>query len=501
MVNDEPAGRADEDVASGTTGADVDSAPSRGIGGADGSWRGDGEHTGPVSVQVRGSGAPHAGWGPGDVDPASVTAPHPVRQAWSSAAQSGPAQAGGFAGAPGRSPRGAGGPVPRSAPAQSGRPPGQQGGAPQQVPQRGPGHAGPATPNQAGRQGRAAHPNRPDQPGRPGPQGQVARPDQRGPAPGPGGPRPGHQHFGQRPGGPAEQHADVRPRQGDRKETVAFMLHQFPIGYLPVAAASASRELPIPDAAVDPLAGRRFPPRDHPRADLVDDRDALARVRSGEVPVPEDEPVGAERPGDFTAGHDPLAELGELEWERRYTGPAGHRWPASESVPEGCAEQAEPIVLAPDTVLDALGSGTGRVAAPDGTAFTRRSLPPEYLELPYRRYRVLRPLPVWRAVSAAWFGGAGGGVRYRLTHSLAELVALGHLAELTAARLAAEAGTLRLDRDVIDAADRGEEPAAPDRGEPAAAERGAPPERPTRPMSDRAAPRGDRHEATEEIAQ
>lgn len=293
------------------------------------------------------------------------------------------------------------------------------------------------------------------------------------------------------------------------------MLHQFPIGYLPVAAASASRELPTPGAAVDPLAGRRFPPRDHPRADLVDDRDALARVRSGEVAAPDEEPDGAERPDDFTAGHDPLAELGELEWERRYTGSAGHRWPASEAVPEGCAEPAEPIVLDPDTVLDALGSGTGRVAAPDGTAFTRRSLPPEYLELPYRRYRVLRPLPVWRAVSASWFGGAGGGVRYRLTHSLAELVALGHLAELTAARMAAEAGTLRLDRHVIDAADRGEidspapgaggvEPGGEARSAPARPERaehGASPERQTRPMPDRAAPRGDRHEATEEIAQ
>jgi hypothetical protein len=38
---------------------------------------------------------------------------------------------------------------------------------------------------------------------------------------------------------------------------------------------------------------------------------------------------------------------------------------------------------------------------------------------------------VWRAVSAAWFAQPGGGVRYRATHSAQELVALGHLADIT----------------------------------------------------------------------
>ena len=45
---------------------------------------------------------------------------------------------------------------------------------------------------------------------------------------------------------------------------------------------------------------------------------------------------------------------------------------------------------------------------------------------------MLRTLPVWRAVSATWFGQPGGAVRYRTTHSAEELVALGYLADLTA---------------------------------------------------------------------
>jgi hypothetical protein len=70
------------------------------------------------------------------------------------------------------------------------------------------------------------------------------------------------------------------------------------------------------------------------------------------------------------------------------------------------------------------------VFAADGTAFAQRSLPPAHKDGGYRRYRVVRPLPVWRAVSAAWFGQPGGGVRYRTTHSAIELVALGYLEEI-----------------------------------------------------------------------
>ncbi|MFR9731064.1 TNT domain-containing protein [Saccharopolyspora sp. MS10] len=333
-----------------------------------GGWRGDAEHTGPVSVSGR------TGWTPDGVDPASVTAPHPVRRAWTSAPQ-----------------------------------------APARQPER-------------GRWGAPA----------------ASRPQP------PGG------RFGPRPPAPPPE----RPRRGDRAEAVAFRLHQFPIGYLPVAAAHASRQLPVPA----PADGSGFPPRDHPRTELVDDREALARARSGEfVAAPEAE--GLPKPEDFAEGH----------------GPGGHREPAEEAVPA----PAEPIVLEPEAVLDLLGSGEERIAAPEGTAFTCRGLPPEHLELPYRRYRVLRPLPVWRSTAAPRFGERGGGTRYRLTHPAAELVALGHLVELTADRLAAEAGTLRLDRQVIEAADR--------------AGGQVEPERPTRPMSERAPRRGP--EVTEEIVQ
>ncbi|WP_143343131.1 TNT domain-containing protein, partial [Crossiella equi] len=104
----------------------------------------------------------------------------------------------------------------------------------------------------------------------------------------------------------------------------------------------------------------------------------------------------------------------------------------AELCPEGGVDPdgAEPVLLAVDSVLDRFGARDGRVLSADGTPFTQRGLPPEMLDRGYHRYRVLRELPAWRTVAAPWFGQAGGGVRFRTTHAVAELVALGFLAEL-----------------------------------------------------------------------
>ena len=141
--------------------------------------------------------------------------------------------------------------------------------------------------------------------------------------------------------------------------------------------------------------------------------------------------------------HDPLGDINERDWDRRYLvrlgsvtahgiSPEGleYNWPTSEQFPEGGSADGEAEVLDEDTVIDRFGTPYGRVFAADGTPFAHRSLPPAHKDLAYRRYRIRRPLPVWRAVSAAWFGQPGGGIRYRTTHSAAELVALGYLEEI-----------------------------------------------------------------------
>jgi hypothetical protein len=146
---------------------------------------------------------------------------------------------------------------------------------------------------------------------------------------------------------------------------------------------------------------------------------------------------------NLLADHDPLGGSHERDWDRRYLvrlgsvtahgiSPEGleYNWPTSEQYPEGGSASGEPEVLDEGTVIDRFGTPHGRVFAADGTPFAQRSLPPPHKDTGFRRYKVVKPLPVWRAVSAAWFGQPGGGVRYRTTHSAVELVALGYLEEI-----------------------------------------------------------------------
>jgi Tuberculosis necrotizing toxin len=223
------------------------------------------------------------------------------------------------------------------------------------------------------------------------------------------------------------------PRRERESIVALFLVHMFPLGHLPVAADRPARQLPVPPAELDYAPGLRFPPHDHPRSELIDSSDALEKVRAGlaRLPTPAVEP-----PAVVTEDHQPLGGLPERDWHRRFL--AGMRgevpeyaWPPGELYPEGGYEAGEPELLPEGTLLDRFGRIGGRVFAADGTAFAQRSLPPSALGAGYRRYEVLREVPMWRAVSAPWFGQPGGGIRYRSVYSADELITMGYLADVT----------------------------------------------------------------------
>jgi hypothetical protein len=217
-----------------------------------------------------------------------------------------------------------------------------------------------------------------------------------------------------------------------RRDVVAlFLVYLFPIGQLPKASSKPERQLPPPAAETDFAAGLRFEPHDHPESDLI-----VPEAGTLDTPHPgfaEQDPEVA----DLADGHDPLGGQHERDWDRRFlVRPAEDRaaeyaWPPGELFPEGGCDTGEPVVLAQDTVIDRFGSAEGRVFAEDGTPFARRSLPPDHLAAGYHRYRVTKELPVWRTLSAAWFGQTGGGVRYRAVYPAADLVAMGYLTDIT----------------------------------------------------------------------
>jgi len=432
---------------------------------------------GQLPPQPPASGMPPAGGGaPGPVAGFGAPAGGPVAGAPQ------PGVAGQFGAHPGGQPAGppAGGQPRGGQPAAPAYPPQGQPRPPQPAPyQPGP-HPAPPPPGPHGQPGQQqGYPGQPPAAPRNAPP--QARPVQPGwgpmgepqpPAPNPPPQAPGAPPLGS-------------PRQERESVVALFLVHMFPIGHLPVASDRPARQLPVPasEPAGEPAVGR-FAPHDHPSSDVIDPEQALDLLHQGaRQPAPPPATVLPCPPAAVREGHDPLGGMHERDWDTRFLlrsgeensgerqsgeghsapqsgeesvpqsgeqadgstgeptdGPAGEQvqvaapayvWPPADTVPEGCSDTGEPELLTSGTVLDRFGTAHGRVFSADGTPFAQRSLPPTDLDAGYRRYRVLRDVPVWRGVSAGWFGQPGGGVRYRSVYSAAELVTLGYLADVT----------------------------------------------------------------------
>lgn len=323
-------------------------------------------------------------------------------------------------------------PLPGAAPpAQPGSAFGPFGGAPAAAPPAAPAPAAPGAPAAgaapAPREDRAPQrPPAPEAAQRPAPQ----QPQAQRPAP-PAAPPPAPQQpQPEKP--PAAQPPMGSPR-ADRKSVVAlFLVHMFPLGHLPRAAVEPARQLPAPAPDVDPISAPRFEPHDHPNSHVFDDAIAMPD-RAVDAPglVPEHPAAAA-----LLDVYDSLAGLHERDWDRRYLVKQDARsteyaWPPGEVYPEGCLEDGEPVMLPLGTLVDRFGDPHGRVFAADATPYHKRSLPPPATAGEYRRYRVVRELPMWRGIAASWFGQPGSGVRYRSVYPARDLVVLGYIEDIT----------------------------------------------------------------------
>ncbi|GAA0597291.1 hypothetical protein GCM10010174_10870 [Kutzneria viridogrisea] len=221
----------------------------------------------------------------------------------------------------------------------------------------------------------------------------------------------------------------VKPVLRPEDSPALFLAYLFPIGHMPVPSSRPARQLPLPEQHVDFAPGLRFPPHDHPDSGLITDERAPGPVVLPEPKSAQDAEVQA-----LAVDHDPLGGEHERDWERRFLVREGgesqdteYSWPPGELFPEGGCDAGEAVILEPGTVIDRFGDAEGRVFAPEGTPFAQRSLPPGHLDAGYQRYRVTGRLPVWRTLSAPWFGQPGGGRRYRAVYPAADLIAMGYL--------------------------------------------------------------------------
>ena len=99
------------------------------------------------------------------------------------------------------------------------------------------------------------------------------------------------------------------------------------------------------------------------------------------------------------------------------------KWPEN----NGFAGQPTKTTLQAGTKIDRYGNATGNFAAPEGTPYSQRSLPPGSENSAYHTYEVIKPFDVQAGITAPWFDQSGGGIQYLLPMSIQELRKLGYI--------------------------------------------------------------------------
>lgn len=82
--------------------------------------------------------------------------------------------------------------------------------------------------------------------------------------------------------------------------------------------------------------------------------------------------------------------------------------------------------------IDGQGGKGGKFAAPDGTPFQDRALPPSDVGREYHQYKVLKPLPdsVTEGKIEGWFDQPGGGTQYKFDQEIEWYIKNGYLEEV-----------------------------------------------------------------------
>jgi hypothetical protein len=115
------------------------------------------------------------------------------------------------------------------------------------------------------------------------------------------------------------------------------------------------------------------------------------------------------------------------------TAPPGAEWPISPlpgEPPLTLFRGKRVIDLESGTEIDRFGDDAGNLVYAAGTPFSERSLVPEWIDRPYRAYRVRQPFQALTGAAIPWFDQPGGGTAFLLPDAIGELVAQGHLTEL-----------------------------------------------------------------------
>jgi Tuberculosis necrotizing toxin len=83
-------------------------------------------------------------------------------------------------------------------------------------------------------------------------------------------------------------------------------------------------------------------------------------------------------------------------------------------------------------LIDRYGGPGGTFLSPEGIPYPQRALPYEQSKMSYHRYQVEKPLTAATGPIAGWFDQPGGGVQYKTSKPVQQLIDEGVLKELPA---------------------------------------------------------------------
>lgn len=165
------------------------------------------------------------------------------------------------------------------------------------------------------------------------------------------------------------------------------------------------------------------------RVDLSDEGGVPEWARREEPNWPQD---GAPDAPIYDRSMDPYGGMDRQEFYDRYFDEEAGSWRYPNN--DGFDGPRVPNTLQPGDIIDRTGPPSGRFAAPDGTPFGQRALPPSDIGREYHRYEVVRPLPpeVTQGEIAPWFNQPGGGTQYHFgDHDIQWYIDNGYLREVT----------------------------------------------------------------------
>lgn len=129
----------------------------------------------------------------------------------------------------------------------------------------------------------------------------------------------------------------------------------------------------------------------------------------------------------YTKAIQPYDEHGNLKFDQRYFDQYGnYKYPPYNGFKGG---KCNLCYLKENELIDRYGGTKGKFASPAGTPYNQRALPVDSNKYAIKKYKVLKPILVYKGTVEPWFFEQGGGTQYMFEKSIQYYLDNGYLEE------------------------------------------------------------------------